>query len=105
MLLELQGWQGDLAWLIECGTTMRLVMVRDGVPKLDCSLRFDDPADLLVALRARIAAWQTFAVRSRTLAGDFRCLRIGRPHGQPQPLRRIESLALSGMAKDIYPLR
>ena len=37
---------------------MRFVLVRDGVPELDCSLRSDDPAELRVALRARIAAWQ-----------------------------------------------
>ena len=58
VLLELQGWQGDLAWLIECGTMMCRVLFRDGVPELDCSLRFDDPADLRVALHARIVAWQ-----------------------------------------------
>ena len=131
VLLELQGWQGDLAWLIECGTTMRLVLVRDGVPELDCSLRSDDPAELRGALRARIAAWHNFCgarptlgwwlsvspdwqdalqplidpdrgERDLTAAGRWAASAVS-PTENLSPLTPIEALALSGMAEDIYP--
>ena len=131
VLLELQGWQGDLAWLIECGTTMRLVLVRDGVPELDCSLRSDDPAELRVALRARIAAWQNLCgarptlgwwlsvspdwqdalqplidpdrgERDLTAACRWAASAAG-PTENLSPLSSLETLALSGMAEDIYP--
>ena len=98
--------------------------------ELDCSLRFDDPAELRVALRARIAAWQNLCgalpklgwwlsmspdwqdalqplidpdrgERDLTAAGRWAASAAG-PTENLSALTPIEALALSGMAEDIY---
>ena len=84
LLLEQPEWSGDIAWVFEDASSYRLVLIRAGIPELDCRFRLDNDEDLAVELRRRIAAWQAFSCSSPPLAW---CLSL------PQPLlTRLEAL-------------
>ena len=84
LLLEQLEWGGDIPWVFADASSYRLVLIRAGIPELDCRFRLDNDEDLAVELRRRIAAWQAFSGSSPPLAW---CLSL------PQPLlMRLESL-------------
>ena len=68
LMLEQQAWLGDVAWVFEDGLSYRLVVIRSGVPELDCRIQLNNDKALAVELRRRIAAWQAFSGSSLQLA-------------------------------------
>jgi hypothetical protein len=53
-----QAWDGDLAWLVRDGKSMRLLLRRQGVPEVDHALEPLDPLACQREVRACVAAWQ-----------------------------------------------
>ena len=53
-----QAWDGDLAWLVRDGKSMRLLLRRQGVPEVDHALEQLDPLACQREIRACVAAWQ-----------------------------------------------
>ena len=53
-----QPWDGDLAWLVAEGQSMRLVLFRRWVPEVDHALVDDDPLARRREIRACVASWQ-----------------------------------------------
>ena len=130
LLLEQEEWCGDLAWVFAEGSSYRLVVLRAGLPELDCHIQLDNNDNLAVELRRRVAAWQIFSGSSPPLAWSL-CLPeslvaqleplIDVDRGEtsfgsdvpwmPQALTAedaeqgllpMERLALQGMREDIY---
>ena len=130
LMLEHQDWLGDLAWVFTDASSYRLVVIRAGIPELDCRLQFDNDADLVLELRRRVAAWQALSGSSLPL-GWCLCLPqelltlleplIDPDRGETsfdaeglwmpkavtaddelQGLHALERLALQGMREDIY---
>ena len=52
------AWDGDLAWFVMEGKSMRLLLFRQGVPEVDHALEERDPLVCQREIRACIAAWQ-----------------------------------------------
>ncbi|WP_115081249.1 hypothetical protein [Synechococcus sp. N32] len=52
------AWDGDLAWLVRDGKSMRLLLRRQGVPEVDHALEQLDPLACQREIRACVAAWQ-----------------------------------------------
>ena len=130
LMLEHQDWLGDLAWVFADPLSYRLVVIRAGIPELDCRLGFDDDADLALELRRRVAAWQALSRSAPPLAWNL-CLpqellthlgslidpdrgetifgadlswmpKTVTAEDEVQGLLPLERLALQGMREDIY---
>ena len=130
LMLEQEIWPGDLAWVFADASSYRLVVIRAGIPELDCRFRLDNDADLPLELRKRVAAWQALCGSSLPLAWCL-CLpeamltmleplidpdrgetRFGvevpwmpqafTAEDEVQGLQTLERLALQGMLEDIY---
>jgi len=84
LMLEQQELVGDFAWVFEDASSYRLVVIRAGVPELDCRIPLDIEIDLALELRRRIAAWQELSGSSSSLIW---CLCL--PH---ELLMELESL-------------
>ena len=67
LMFEQQELVGDLAWVFEDASSCRLVVIRAGVPELDCRIPLDIESDLAMELRRRIAAWQDLSGSSSSL--------------------------------------
>ena len=130
LMLEHPDWLGDLAWVFTDASSYRLVVIRAGIPELDCRLQFDNDADLVLELRRRVAAWQALSGSSLPLAWCLclpqELLTLLEPLIDPdrgetsfdaeglwmpkavtaddelQGLHALERLALQGMREDIY---
>ena len=130
LMLEQQEWSGDIAWVFSDGSSYRLVVIRAGIPELDCCIRLINDDDLVLELRRRIAAWQGLSGSSPSLAWCF-CLSeellktldplmdpdrgeitvgadgLWMPHAvteddEVQGLQMLERLAFQGMREDLY---
>ena len=130
LMLEQQEWSGDIAWVFSDESSYRLVVIRAGIPELDCCIRLTNDEDLVLELRRRVAAWQDFSGSSLPLAWCF-CLSeevlttldvlIDPDRGETtvgdeglwmpnavteddevQGLHLLERLALQGMREDLY---
>lgn len=130
LVLEQQEWPGDLAWVFADASSYRLVVLRDGVPELDCFIRLSNNDDLVLELRRRVAAWQALSGASPQLAwclclsqelltrleplidpdrGETSCgaevswiPMAVTADDEAQGLQDLERLALQGMREDIY---
>ena len=71
LILDPGLFSGDLAWVFEDESCIRLVILRAGVPELDCCMECNESSALSTELRRRVAAWQTHAGGSRPLAWCF----------------------------------
>lgn len=65
------AWDGDLAWLVVEGKTMRLVLFRQRVPEVDHALGEHDPLACQREIRACVAAWQARAAMPSALGWWF----------------------------------
>ena len=111
-------------------SSYRLVVIRAGIPELDCCFRLDDDQALVKELRRRVAAWQALSDSAPPLAWCLclpqELLTILEPLIDPdrgetslgaeglwmpqaftaedevQGLQTLERLALQGMLEDIY---
>ncbi len=130
LMLEQQQWSGDIAWVFSDETSYRLVVIRAGIPELDCCIRLQNDEDLVLELRRRVAAWQGLSGTSPPLVWCF-CLseeamttldslidpdrgettvgaaELWMPNAvtaddEGQGLQVLERLALRGMREDIY---
>ena len=130
LMVEQQGWPGDIAWVFSDESSYRLVVIRAGIPELDCCIRLTNDDDLALELRRRIAAWQGLSGSSSSLAWCF-CLSeellktldplmdpdrgettVGTGYrwmpnamtadDEAQGLQLLERLALRGMREDLY---
>ena len=130
LMVEQQGWPGDIAWVFSDESSYRLVVIRAGIPELDCCIRLTNDDDLALELRRRIAAWQGLSGSSPPLAWCF-CLSeevlkaldplmdpdrgettvgtgdLWMPNAmtaddEAQGLQLLERLALRGMREDLY---
>ena len=130
LMLEQQEWSGDIAWVFSDESSYRLVVIRAGIPELDCCIRLTNDDDLALELRRRIAAWQGYSGSSSSLAWCF-CLSeellktldplmdpdlgettVGTGYrwmpnamtadDEAQGLQLLERLALLGMREDFY---
>ncbi len=130
LMLEHPDWLGDLAWVFMDASSYRLVVIRAGIPELDCSFRLNDDQDLVKELRRRVAAWQALSDSSPPLAwclclpqevlmmlgslidpdrgetnfgsGVFWMPKAVTVDDEAQGLHEFERLALQGMREDIY---
>ena len=129
LMLEHQEVSGDIAWVFSDETSYRLVVIRAGVPELDCCFQSDDD-DLAFELRRRIAAWQAYSGSSLPLVWCL-CLppkqlttletlidpdrgetsfpaeglcspKAVTPDDEVEGLQLLERLVLQGMREDIY---
>ena len=130
LMLAQQEWPGDIAWVFSDESSYRLVLIRDGIPEVDCCIRLNNDDDLVVELRRRVAAWQALSGSSPSLAWCF-CLSVENlmkldslmdpdrgettidaealwmpkallADDEVQGLQMLERLALRGMQEDIY---
>ena len=130
LMLEQQEWSGDIAWVFSDESSYRHVVIRAGIPELDCCIRPKNDEDLVLELRRRVAAWQGLSGSSPPLAWCF-CLPqelltrldslmdpdrgettvgaegLWMPHAvteddEVQGLQMLERLALQGMREDLY---
>jgi len=130
LMLEQQQWSGDIAWVFSDETSYRLVVIRAGIPELDCCIRLQNDEDLVLELRRRVAAWQGLSGTTPPLVWCF-CLseeamttldslidpdrgettvgaaELWMPNAvtaddEGQGLQVLERLALRGMREDIY---
>ena len=62
-----QAWDGDLAWLVRDGKSMRLLLRRQGVPEVDHALEQLDPLACQREVRACVAAWQALVDKPSAL--------------------------------------
>ena len=130
LMLEHQNWTGDIAWVFLDESSYRLVVIRAGMPELDCRFQVNDDAELVKELRRRIAAWQGYSGSSLPLewclclpqellttldplidpdrgetifaAEGFWMPKAVTADDQVQGLQAIERFALQGMREDIY---
>jgi len=130
LMLEHQNWTVDIAWVFLDESSYRLVVIRAGMPKLDCHFQVNDDADLVKELRRRIAAWQDYSGSSFPLewclclpqellttldplidpdrgetifaAEGFWMPKAVMADDQVQGLQAMERFALQGMREDIY---
>lgn len=121
---------GDLAWVFADASRVRLVLLRAGVPELDCCMECNETPALAMELRRHVAAWQTHAGGSGDLAwcfalpqplaeqlqplvdpdrresdisaAAFWCPSALSPEDDIEGLLPLERLALQGMREDIY---
>ena len=131
LLLQLDDWLGDLAWLIPAQRGLRLVLIRDGVPEVDHSIPFDEPVAMRQELRRVVSAWQALTSSSpglgwwlslpdhmvdmvspiididrdeQRLDVSLQELVVPSPETlQDEELTPLEQLALIGMLEDVYP--
>ena len=131
LLLQLDDWSGDLAWLIPAQRGLRLVLIRDGVPEVDHSIPFDEPVAMRQELRRVVSAWQALTSSSpglgwwlslpdrvvdmvspiididrdeQRLDVSLQELVVPSPETlQDEELTPLEQLALIGMLEDVYP--
>ena len=130
LMLEQQEWSGDIAWVFSDESSYRLVVIRAGVPELDCCFQSVDDDDLVLELRRRIAAWQGYSGSSLPLVWCL-CLppeqlttleplidpdrgetsfpaeglcspKAVTPDDEVEGLQLLERLVLQGMREDIY---
>jgi len=130
LMLEHQDMTDDLAWVFLDESSYRLVVIRAGMPELDCRFNVKNDADLALELRRRIAAWQDYSGSSHRLVWCF-CLPQGllktlellidpdrretsfavdgfwipnavTPEDELHGLQAMELLSLQGMREDIY---
>jgi len=131
LLLQLDDWLGDLAWLIPAQRGLRLVLIRGGVPEVDHTIQITEPAVIRQELRRAVSAWQSLTSSAPCLGWCLSlpehlvamvspmididrdeqrldlCLNelvVASP-GTPQDeeLTPLEQLALIGMLEDVYP--
>ena len=132
LMLEHQECSGDIdiAWVFSDESSYRLVVIRAGVPELDCCFQSVDDDDLVLELRRRIAAWQGYSGSSLPLVwclclppeqlttleplidpdrGEISFAAEGlwspkavTPDDEVHELQLLELLALQGMREDIY---
>ena len=130
LMLEQPEWSGDVSLVFEDASSYRLVVIRAGIPELDCCFRLNDDQDLVVELRRRVAAWQALSGSAPPLAWCL-CLpqemltmleplidpdrgetsfgadvpwlpKAVTADDEAQGLLPLERLALQGMREDIY---
>jgi len=130
LMLEQHKWSGDIAWVFSDESSYRLVLIRAGIPELDCCIRLTNDDDLVLELRRRIAAWQDLSGSLSSLAwclclseevlktldplidpdrgettvcaGDLWMPNAMTADDEAQGLQLLERLALLGMREDFY---
>ena len=65
-------WTGDLAWLFQHCSALRLVLMRDGVSEVDQTLpREGIASDVLIAeIRRGVSAWQLLSFQAVSLLSE-----------------------------------
>ena len=131
LMLQLQDWLGDLAWVIPAQSGLRLVLIRDGVPEVDHLIQVAETDVMRQEMRRVVSAWQSLTSSSPCLGW---CLslpehlvdmvlpmididrdeqRLDASRDVPfiplydapseEELTPLELLALVGMLEDVYP--
>jgi len=131
LLLQLDDWLGDLAWLIPAQRGLRLVLIRAGVPEVDHTIQITEPAVIRQELRRAVSAWQSLTSSAACLGWclslpdhlvamvspmididrdeqrldlSLNELVVASPDtSQDEELTPLEQLALIGMLEDVYP--
>ena len=131
LMLQLNDWQGDLAWLIPDQRGLRLVLIRDDVPEVDHPIQIAQPLAMRQELRRVVSAWQSLTSTSESLGWclslpahqvdmlvpmididrDEHLLDASRnapivpwpEAASEEELTPLELLALLGMLEDVYP--
>ncbi|MAV13246.1 MAG: hypothetical protein CL861_07330 [Cyanobium sp. MED843] len=131
LMLQLEDWLGDLAWLFPAQQGLRLVLIRDGVPEVDHTIQLAEPDVMRQELRRIVSAWQSLTSSSPCLGWclslpehlvamvlpvvdidrdeqrldlSLEELVVPSPETlQEEELTPLEQLALIGMLEDVYP--
>ena len=131
LMLQLNDWQGDLAWLFPDQRVLRLVLIRAGVPEVDHLIQIAVPDVMRQDLRRAVSAWQSLTSSSPCLGWclslpdhlvamvvpvvdidrdeqrldlSLEELVVPLPEiPQDKQLTPLEQLALIGMLEDVYP--
>lgn len=131
LMLQLNDWKGDLAWLIHGQRGLRLVLIRDGVPEVDYPIQITEPVVMRQELRRVVSAWQSLTIRftglgwwlslpdhmvdmvlpmidvdrdEQRLDVSANPLVVPSPDAlQEEELTPMDQLALIGMLEDVYP--
>ena len=131
LMLQLDTWQGDLAWLTPDQRGLRLVLIRNGVPEVDYPIQITEPFAMRQEIRRVVSAWQSLTVRptglgwwlslpehtvdmvlpmidvdrnEQRLDASGNALVVPSPDTlQEEELTPLELLALIGMLEDVYP--